>query len=100
MPREQRPTLADLPANDEAPSEAPADDAQAAADAGVEPHAADTSVASGHASGQYRGEFDSAIVNGFQIAAGSGPLCDEPLAGVAFFVEAVHVHLDTDDSGT
>ena len=33
-------------------------------------------------------EFDHAIVSGFQLATLAGPLCDEPLMGVAFIVDA------------
>ncbi len=32
-------------------------------------------------------EFDSSIVNGFQLATLAGPLCEEPMMGVAFVVE-------------
>lgn len=32
-------------------------------------------------------EYDSSFCNGFQLAALSGPLCEEPMMGVAFFVE-------------
>ncbi|XP_046553975.1 elongation factor-like GTPase 1 isoform X1 [Haliotis rubra] len=31
--------------------------------------------------------FDSSVVNGFQMATLSGPLCDEPMIGVCFVVE-------------
>ena len=27
------------------------------------------------------------ILSGFQVAAGSGPLCEEPMAGVAFIID-------------
>jgi len=47
-------------------------------------------------SGRYRGEYDSAIVYGFQLAVASGPLCEEPMAGVAFFVDAVHTQAEQD----
>ena len=87
-----------------------ADSAAAAADAGAgepgstaDPTEADDDGADGSAqvasSGRYRGEFDSAIVNGFQIATSAGPLCDEPMAGVAFLVEAVGVQGDADEIG-
>lgn len=33
------------------------------------------------------GEFDSSFVNGFQMATLAGPLCEEPMMGVAFVVE-------------
>lgn len=32
-------------------------------------------------------EFDNSIVSGFQLAALSGPMCEEPLMGVCFSVE-------------
>ncbi|KAM4593346.1 elongation factor-like GTPase 1 isoform 3-T3 [Odontesthes bonariensis] len=32
-------------------------------------------------------EFDNSIVNGFQLATLSGPMCEEPLMGVCFSVE-------------
>lgn len=34
-----------------------------------------------------RFEFESSFVNGFQLATLAGPLCDEPMMGVAFCVE-------------
>ncbi|CAH2087416.1 unnamed protein product [Euphydryas editha] len=34
-----------------------------------------------------RFEYESSFVNGFQLASLSGPLCDEPMMGVAFCVE-------------
>ena len=33
----------------------------------------------------------SSLVSGFQLAAGSGPLCEEPLSGVAFTIEELHL---------
>ncbi len=39
-----------------------------------------------HQTGHLR-EYDSAIVNGFQMATLSGPLCEEPMMGVCFVVE-------------
>ena len=33
-------------------------------------------------------DFDSSIVNGFQLATLTGPMCDEPMRGVAFVVRA------------
>jgi translation elongation factor EF-G len=48
----------------------------------------------------YRGAHDSAVVNGFQLAAGAGPLCDEPLRGVALFVEGLDVAEGADEGGT
>ncbi|XP_057305551.1 elongation factor-like GTPase 1 isoform X1 [Hydractinia symbiolongicarpus] len=32
-------------------------------------------------------EFDNSIVSGFQVAVQAGPMCEEPMMGVAFFVE-------------
>ncbi|RZF46487.1 hypothetical protein LSTR_LSTR007603 [Laodelphax striatellus] len=32
-------------------------------------------------------DYDSSFVNGFQLASLAGPLCDEPMMGVAFVVE-------------
>lgn len=32
-------------------------------------------------------EYDNSFVNGFQMAALAGPLCEEPMMGVAFFVK-------------
>lgn len=34
-----------------------------------------------------RFEYESSFVNGFQLASLAGPLCDEPMMGVAFIVE-------------
>lgn len=34
-----------------------------------------------------RYEYESSFVNGFQLASLAGPLCDEPMMGVAFCVE-------------
>ena len=33
-------------------------------------------------------DFDNSIVSGFQLACTSGPLCEEPLMGVAFVIES------------
>lgn len=32
-------------------------------------------------------DYDSSFVNGFQLASLAGPLCEEPMMGVAFVVE-------------
>ena len=32
-------------------------------------------------------EYDNSVITGFQLAVQSGPICEEPLMGVAFFVE-------------
>lgn len=36
-------------------------------------------------------DFDGNIETGFQIATFQGPLCAEPVEGVAFFVQAVEI---------
>uniref|UniRef100_A0A672PBC9 Elongation factor-like 1 n=1 Tax=Sinocyclocheilus grahami TaxID=75366 RepID=A0A672PBC9_SINGR len=38
-------------------------------------------------------DFDNSIVSGFQLAALSGPMCEEPLMGVCFSVETWHMKL-------
>lgn len=38
-------------------------------------------------SGRNLRDFDNSVVSGFQLAAQAGPICEEPLMGVAFFVE-------------
>jgi len=78
----------------EAADSAAADPEAAAAAAG----AGAASTVSVPSSGRYRGEYDSAIVYGFQLAVASGPLCEEPMAGVAFFVEAVHAQAEQDSA--
>ncbi len=35
--------------------------------------------------------IESSVLSGFQLAVATGPLCDEPMRGVALRVEAVHV---------
>ncbi len=45
-------------------------------------------------------EFESSIVNGFQLATLSGPLMDEPLMGVAFIIDDFTVTADSDDSSS
>ncbi|XP_068597984.1 elongation factor-like GTPase 1 [Brachionichthys hirsutus] len=37
-------------------------------------------------------DFDNSIINGFQLAALSGPMCEEPLMGVCFSVERWDSH--------
>ena len=39
----------------------------------------------------FRG-VESGVVNGFQMAAASGPICEEPMMGVAFLVTALTLH--------
>lgn len=36
-------------------------------------------------------DFDDSIENGFQIATFQGPLCGEPVVGMAYFVEKVDI---------
>ncbi len=40
------------------------------------------------------GDFDGNIETGFQIATLHGPLCAEPMEGMAFFVERVEIDRD------
>ena len=35
--------------------------------------------------------LDFSVINGFQLATGAGPLCEEPVRGVAFFVESLDI---------
>lgn len=44
-----------------------------------------------------RFEYESSFVNGFQLASLAGPLCDEPMMGVAFCVEEWQLVIE--DSG-
>lgn len=39
-------------------------------------------------------DFDGNIETGFQIATLHGPLCGEPIEGMAFFVERVEIDRD------
>jgi ribosome assembly protein 1 len=39
-------------------------------------------------------EFDSQIEFGFQIATFQGPLCAEPVEGIAYFLQSVQVDSD------
>lgn len=39
-------------------------------------------------------EFDNHVEHGFQLATFQGPLCAEPVEGVAYFVESVEVDQD------
>ncbi|XP_047140599.1 elongation factor-like GTPase 1 isoform X1 [Hydra vulgaris] len=32
-------------------------------------------------------EFDNSVISGFQLAVQAGPICEEPMMGVAFFIE-------------
>lgn len=42
----------------------------------------------------------SSVINGFQLASLAGPLCEEPLLGVAFLVEDVSVVLEPSSTST
>lgn len=44
-------------------------------------------------------ELDNCIVNGFQLATLSGPLCQEPMMGVAFVLEGWEVHTECSGGG-
>ena len=44
-------------------------------------------------------EYDSSFINGFQLATVAGPLCDEPLMGVAFIVDEWKIDKTILDSG-
>jgi len=44
-------------------------------------------------------EYDSSFINGFQLATVAGPLCDEPLMGVAFIVDEWEIDKTISDSG-
>lgn len=47
-----------------------------------------------------RFEYESSFVNGFQLASLAGPLCDEPMMGVAFCVEEWTLDKSEDDAHT
>ncbi|TDH71368.1 hypothetical protein CCR75_006594 [Bremia lactucae] len=42
-------------------------------------------------------KVENSIVTGFQMATSAGPLCDEPICGVAFIVETVDFHATLSD---
>ncbi|KAE8985442.1 Elongation factor-like GTPase 1 [Phytophthora fragariae] len=42
-------------------------------------------------------KLENSIVTGFQMASSAGPLCDEPVWGVAFIIEDVAFHEKTSD---
>lgn len=44
-------------------------------------------------------EYDSSFSNGFQLAALAGPLCEEPMMGVAFLVEKWEILNEPPTSG-
>lgn len=43
-------------------------------------------------------EYDSSFINGFQMATLAGPLCEEPMMGVAFIVEEWNVKKESDSN--
>jgi len=43
------------------------------------------------------GALVASVCSGFAIAAKSGPLCDEPMTGVAFVVEAIELRADEEE---
>ncbi|RKP04293.1 hypothetical protein CXG81DRAFT_8483 [Caulochytrium protostelioides] len=46
----------------------------------------------------WHGFFDNPILQGFEAAVQAGPLCAEPMSGVAFFIEALEVLAPADDT--
>lgn len=42
--------------------------------------------------------YDQSVVHGFHLRCQAGPLCEEPLRGVAFFVEAWEFGADSEDT--
>lgn len=40
---------------------------------------------------RYLREFDDCFETGFQIASFQGPLCAEPMQGMAFFIESIQL---------
>jgi ribosome assembly protein 1 len=45
-------------------------------------------------------DFSDKISYAFQLATGQGPLCNEPVQGIAVFLEDVTVHASTDDDSS
>ncbi|KAK7604030.1 hypothetical protein V9T40_004303 [Parthenolecanium corni] len=45
-------------------------------------------------------KYESNFVSGFQLAASSGPLCEEPMMGVGFVVSHWHIEETSQPSGT
>lgn len=41
-----------------------------------------------------RSDLENSIINGYQLATLSGPLCEEPMHGVCFFVEEFEIQLN------
>ena len=44
-------------------------------------------------------QINDSVIAGFQLAVEKGPLCDEPMTGVAFIVEAVTITEDDESDG-
>ena len=44
-------------------------------------------------------EYESSLVNGFQLATAAGPLCDEPLMGVAFILDECSLTSEDSEEG-
>lgn len=42
--------------------------------------------------------FEDNILTGFQIAADQGPLCTEPVEGIACFVESIQISIPDDET--
>jgi len=55
-------------------------------------------TAKDESSSDQRNLFESAILGGFQLAVKSGPLCEEPMRGVAFIVENYHISNDSGEN--
>ncbi|KAI1301850.1 Ribosome assembly protein 1 [Halotydeus destructor] len=47
-----------------------------------------------------RTKFDNSFISGFQLATAAGPICEEPMSGVAFVVEEWNVPQEMDTSAT
>lgn len=46
-----------------------------------------------------RSDYDSSFCNGFQMATLAGPMCEEPMMGVAFFIEDWNILEESVTSG-
>jgi len=44
-------------------------------------------------------DFEDSVESGFQIAVFQGPLCAEPVVGMAYFIEEVTVDTEDGDAG-
>jgi ribosome assembly protein 1 len=44
-------------------------------------------------------DYENAIQAGFQLATASGPLCGEPMSGVAFFIEDFKIDITPETDG-